>query len=176
MRAKVTIAALCLAAGFAAQAAAQAASTPSQEAQAIDPAVRAAALRVVKASTPPENFRAIVNAIASPLIGQLLTARGAPPEAVRDITGIVEDELNTMGLDEVYDGIASVYARHFTLAELTALAAFYETPAGKHLVSEQPALAREGMLIGEAWGQNVLAPRIAARVEALLQARKRQNP
>ena len=45
-----------------------------------------------------------------------------------------------------------VYDRHFSIEELQQILAFYRSPVGQKLMSEQPALVRESMLAGQEWG------------------------
>lgn len=58
-------------------------------------------------------------------------------------------------LPEFSDMAARVYAKHFTVDELTQLVEFYDSPIGKKLVIEQGAMLTELSQIGQAWGRNV---------------------
>ena len=51
--------------------------------------------------------------------------------------------------------IVPIYARHFTTDELRQLLAFYRTPIGQKVLTEQPAIAREAMEGGREWGQQL---------------------
>ena len=57
--------------------------------------------------------------------------------------------------DELAAQIESVYGRHFSVDELRALLAFYDTPVGKKLIAVQPTLAQESMAAGRDWGQRI---------------------
>ena len=48
---------------------------------------------------------------------------------------------------------AVVYANHFSEDELNQLIAFYQSPIGRKLVQEQPAIAQEMGRFGAAWAQ-----------------------
>jgi uncharacterized protein len=50
------------------------------------------------------------------------------------------------------DSLAPVYARRFSRAELEQLVAFYESPVGRHIVSEQGSIAQESQQLGVRWG------------------------
>ena len=41
--------------------------------------------------------------------------------------------------------VAKLYATHFTEAELKEMLAFYKTPVGMKLITEQPKVGDEGM-------------------------------
>lgn len=48
-----------------------------------------------------------------------------------------------------------IYDRHFTADELRQLLAFYRTPLGQKLLTEQSAIAQEAMATGQQWGQRL---------------------
>jgi hypothetical protein len=51
------------------------------------------------------------------------------------------------------DSLAPVYAARFTkAAELEQLLAFYESPVGRRVVADQPAIAQESQQLGMRWG------------------------
>jgi hypothetical protein len=54
-------------------------------------------------------------------------------------------------LNEVVDEVAKVYAQHFTEAELKDYIAFYKTPAGKKLITEEPRVLEDGMKAAQGW-------------------------
>jgi hypothetical protein len=58
-------------------------------------------------------------------------------------------------LPEFTDLAARIYAKHFTVADLEQLIAFYGSPIGKKLVAEQPAMLTEMSAVAQAWGQNL---------------------
>lgn len=51
--------------------------------------------------------------------------------------------------------IGEVYKKHFTSAEIKQLIAFYESPIGKKLVSEQPQIQTESYQLGTEWGRQL---------------------
>lgn len=53
------------------------------------------------------------------------------------------------------DSLAPVYAGRFSKSELQQLLAFYESPVGRHVVTEQPAIAQESQQLGLRWGTRV---------------------
>ena len=53
------------------------------------------------------------------------------------------------------DSLAPVYAARFSKAELDQLLAFYQSPVGRHLASEQGAIAQESQQLGLRWGTRV---------------------
>jgi hypothetical protein len=51
--------------------------------------------------------------------------------------------------------IVPIYAKHFDEATLDSLITFFESPVGKKLVAEQPAIAAESADAGAVWGAKV---------------------
>lgn len=53
-------------------------------------------------------------------------------------------ELNEV-MDEMYEGMAILYAEEFTEKEMKEILAFYETPVGKKVKETMPKLTEKGM-------------------------------
>jgi len=71
-----------------------------------------------------------------------------PPEAWTHL----EKEIDPSALVEK---LVPVYAKYYSLDDLKAVNAFYQTPAGQHLLAAQPMVAKESLAIGQAWGHEV---------------------
>ena len=56
---------------------------------------------------------------------------------------------------ELLDKVAALYAKNFTVEEMTALTEFYRTDVGRKFVAAQPQLATESMKLGQEWGRTV---------------------
>ena len=48
-------------------------------------------------------------------------------------------------VDEMLDDLVAVYQRHLTREDVEAITTFYQTPAGQHLLENQPAMMKEMM-------------------------------
>jgi len=48
-------------------------------------------------------------------------------------------------MDEMVDDLVVVYQRHLTKEDVDAITAFYKSPAGQHLLDNQPAMMKEMM-------------------------------
>lgn len=59
-------------------------------------------------------------------------------------------------LPEMVEMTAQIYARHFTVEELTQLTEFYGTPLGQKLIQTQPALVAEAGQAGQQWAIKVM--------------------
>ncbi|MDP7114383.1 MAG: DUF2059 domain-containing protein [Myxococcota bacterium] len=60
--------------------------------------------------------------------------------------------LEQAGGDELVDLVIPLYERHLTHEDVKGLIAFYESPLGRKLVSKQPLIMEESMLVGQQWG------------------------
>lgn len=57
----------------------------------------------------------------------------------------MEKAMNIISIDEVQDDMMVIYQRHLSRSDVDAFIAFYESPAGQHLLDAQPAIMQEYM-------------------------------
>jgi hypothetical protein len=86
------------------------------------------------------------------------------PEAVAGVNAIISDP---KVIDEMITEIVPLYARHFTLAEIKAMTAFYKTPAGAKMLVTMPRVHAEAKVATE----KAVLPRLQKHVEALTNAK-----
>ncbi|MBV1915783.1 MAG: DUF2059 domain-containing protein [Pseudomonadales bacterium] len=77
------------------------------------------------------------------------------------------DFVSELDAGEMEDLIIPVYQKYLTEEDVVAINSFYDSPAGMKLISVQPKIMQESMIIGQQWGQE-----IAARVIAKYQAQQ----
>lgn len=65
--------------------------------------------------------------------------------------------------------MVDIYASLFTLEELQALSSFLETPEGARFAELQPELTRQGQVMGEALGQQIVQ-RIVPQLNAIMRS------
>ncbi len=80
------------------------------------------------------------------------------PEMVAAMQSLFEDPKM---VDEMVDEIAPLYARNFTVAEISAIAAFYKSDVGTKTLRIMPQLMNESMQTS----QKIMMPRIAKMME-----------
>jgi hypothetical protein len=72
-----------------------------------------------------------------------------PPEeqaAIEKITDkYMEQAFSIMNVDEMLDDLAVVYPHHLTRSDVDGMIAFYQTPAGQHVLAAQPEIMKEYM-------------------------------
>jgi len=66
---------------------------------------------------------------------------------------------------ELVNEVARIYARHFTEQELKDLAAFYRTPLGKKVITEEPVALDQSLRRAQEWA-NTFSEQIFARFRA----------
>lgn len=76
-----------------------------------------------------------------------------------------QDFMKEANPNELVDQVALIYDKHLTHDEVKAIIKFYETPAGKKLVSVLPQVTQESMVVGQNWGR-ALGERIARKLQA----------
>ena len=82
------------------------------------------------------------------------------PQAAAALDSVFADSAM---LDEMMKEMAVLYARHFTVAELRQIAAFYQTPVGAKMLSTSPQLMGEAMQMA----QRIVMPRINAVMQKM---------
>ncbi len=69
---------------------------------------------------------------------------------------------------EILDLVAKIYAQHFTEAELKDIVAFYKTPAGKKMLTQEPAAIKESLDAAQKWA-NEFSDTVLQRFRAEMQ-------
>jgi len=60
-----------------------------------------------------------------------------------------------MDVHELLEKIVPLYDKYYTLEDLKAVNAFYESPAGRKVLSTLPQITQESMKIGQEWGEKM---------------------
>ena len=60
-----------------------------------------------------------------------------------------------MDTRELINKIIPIYDKYYTIEDLKAVNAFYETPAGQKVLSTLPQIMQESMKVGQEWGQKM---------------------
>jgi hypothetical protein len=131
----------------------------------------AAARELVQAMKATDTLKALLPAIISNMKAAVVQNRPEIEKQYDALMPIFADAANAR-LNELADQVAVVYARRFTLDELHQIKAFYQTPVGQKMITEQPAIARETMALGQQLGRSI-ATDIQTRM--LEQMRKNGN-
>lgn len=125
-------------------------ATPAQ-------ADQASKLAAIKHYLESIGMNATLLRMAGPLTEQYMEsfARVRPDaseEARAAMRQILQREF-TQGVPELIDGVAALYDQAFTEDEITALVAFYDSPAGKKFMQVHPQVQRDSATLGLDWGR-----------------------
>jgi len=68
-----------------------------------------------------------------------------PPDFEARMNKILDDMLQNMPWDEMFQAMIPAYEKHFTKGDMDALTAFYTSPVGQKILHELPAVTAESM-------------------------------
>jgi uncharacterized protein len=144
----------------------------SAKAQEISESHLNAARAAIAATDATDQFDNILPNAAELLRAELLRK---DPNLLDQINTVVTDKTILLAgrRADLETEAARVYARVFTEDELKAIAAFYETPAGKKLLSDGPIVIRELIKAANIWQEGIardLAVEVGTELRALVPA------
>jgi hypothetical protein len=150
-------------------------------------AIRVATVAVVLALASPAVYAQQPSAAALATAKEIVTVTGATALFNPLVAGVVEQakllflqqnpalskDLNEISakmrsdlaprFDELMKEVARNYAIHFTEQELKDVLAFYKSPAGKKLISEQPKVVEASLKFAQTWA-NALSDQVIAKM------------
>ena len=114
----------------------------------------------------------IARTMSQAVVGQMSeTIKKARPDIPPQMFDVMSEEVNKTIAEEMtakggfVDLMVVLYNKYYTHEDIKGLLAFFESPLGKKAGSLAPVMSREGLVIGQRWGQS-LAPKIEQRVKA----------
>lgn len=116
-----------------------------------DPAALSAARELMMATDVPGQMRAMAPALAQAMdqqVRQMFTDDQMPDGLAAQLSGAMQDYVRSMDslfTTELIDGMASIYARHFSVADLLWLTKVMKDPVMARFRTEMPALMGEMM-------------------------------
>ncbi len=126
------------------------------KAEKIDPARLEAARKLIRTTTSDRLIDQVLNMATSQVTMLMIRMK---PEKKKEITEIMHKIASEMKSSrrkqELYEKIARIYARHFTVDEMNKLIAFYETPVGRKFIQKMPEVMLESQKAGMEWGRAV---------------------
>lgn len=121
----------------------------------VDPAKEAAIREMIQKSGMTKTMRLVMDRMFGAFKAQNASL---PPEFWQRI----ESE---MDMDDLVTQLIPVFAQYYSLDDLKAINAFYDSPAGRHMIEIQPQITNQSMQIGQQWGRK-LGEKIVAEIEA----------
>lgn len=97
------------------------------------------------------------------LMSQMITTfRTSYPDVPESFWDKFKSKMNSRDLIEK---LIPLYDKYYTTEDLKAVNTFYETPAGRKIISTLPRLMSEAMEVGKEWGAQV-GREVAAEIKA----------
>jgi hypothetical protein len=78
--------------------------------------------------------------------------------------GVVKEEMNGPGLEDLYQELIPIYKKHFTHQEIKDIISFYESPTGRKFSEQSPYITQEAMQAGQRWG-SLIGQKIMNKLE-----------
>ncbi len=115
----------------------------------------AAARELVTTMRATDQFKVLLPTIVEGMKPAIVQGR---PQVAKDFDAIMPIVIQgaMQRLDQLAEMLAVVYARNFTVDEIHDLIAFYKTPTGEKLLERQGVIARESMVAGQQFGQQLV--------------------
>ncbi|HZT47063.1 MAG TPA: DUF2059 domain-containing protein [Hyphomicrobiaceae bacterium] len=121
-------------------------------AQEPDPARIAAAKELMQAAGVARQFDEVMPLLTKQIADSFVVLAPDKSSEIREVFG----QLAIKFVDrkgELIDKIAEVYAEKLTAEDISALTAFYKSPAGIKFIAVQPEIMRRSVMLGHRWGQ-----------------------
>jgi uncharacterized protein len=143
-------------------------SAPASRAQTPAPDAMAAARSLVNTMRLADQYKALLPAILLNLKPVLTQDR---PEIERDYEAMMPmiADAFTPYYTSMVDGIATVYANNFTVAELRDIEAFYRQPTGQKMLEKMPVISQQASAVGQEIGRKAAEDLRQRLTEALRQ-------
>jgi len=127
-------------------------SPPSVRAQSTPDAARLAAAReMMQVAGVAKQFSQVMPVLMRQLARGFVAVAPDKAEVIAEVFAKLGGKFDERK-GELIDQIATLYAEQLTLEELNAVIGFYRSPAGAKLMTVQPQVMRQAMLLGQRWG------------------------
>jgi hypothetical protein len=143
--------------------------SPAAQAQQPSAAAVATAKEIVSITGATALFNPLIAGVVEQAKNLYLQQNPALSKDLNEIAAKMRTELAPR-FDELNIEVAKRYAAHFTEPELKDLLAFYKTPVGKKLITEQGKIAEESLKFAQNWA-NALSDQVIAKMRDELKKR-----
>ena len=127
-------------------------NTPSARAQTAPDAARLAAAReMMQVAGVARQFSQVMPVLMRQLAQGFVAVAPDKAEVITEVFAKLGGKFDERK-SELIDQIAALYAEQLNLEELNAVIGFYRSPAGAKMMSIQPQVMRQSMLLGQRWG------------------------
>jgi uncharacterized protein len=123
-------------------------------AQAPDPARVSAAREMMELAGVAKQFDELMPLLAQQLSQSFMAVAPDKAEEIRQVFAQLPGKfIDRKG--ELIEQVAALYAQELNVEELGAVCAFYKSPVGAKLLSVQPKIARQSIVLGQRWGAEI---------------------
>ena len=144
-------------------------SSPIAYAQQPSPAAIATAKEIVAATSATTMFQPLIAGVVEQAKNLLLQQNPNLSKDLNEIANQLRKDLAPR-FDELGNEVAKIYATHFTEQELKDMLVFYNSPLGKKVLSEQPAVVDASLKFAQVWA-NTLSDEVVAKLRDELKKR-----
>jgi hypothetical protein len=128
-----------------------------------------AALELMEATNAKTTMLAMIDTMAPLVLNQIRAQRpNVSTAALQQFQAAFREEMMD-DMDDLIKATARLYEEHFTESELRTVTEFYRSDVGKKYIGAMPALLKESVPLGAAWGKEAgarAAQRAAERLRA----------
>ena len=135
-----------------------------------------AAVQMAKEIVTVTGATALFNPLIPGVVGQAKNSfLQQDPGLGKDLNEIAAEMRTDLAprFSELTDEMAKLYATHFSEAELKQLLAFYRSPIGMKLITEQPKVGEESLQFAQDWA-NKLSDQVTLKMRDELKKRGHQ--
>ena len=129
-------------------------SLPSARAQAPDPARLAAAKEMMQVAGVGKQFEEVMPVLLQQLSQGFIAVAPDKAQEIREVFSQLGGKFNERK-GTLIDQVATLYAEQLSVEEFTAVIGFYRSPAGVKMITIQPQIMRQAMLLGQRWGAEI---------------------
>lgn len=129
----------------------------------------AAARELIEAKGVVAMFDPLIPGVVETVKGTFLRTNTSLSKELNEVAAQLRTEFASRK-SEVLDEFAKAYAEHFTEAELKSVLAFYKTPAGRKVITEEPKILDVGMTRVQSWADR-LSDTVLTRFRAEMKKR-----
>lgn len=133
---------------------AMALASPAAQAQQPSPAALLTAKEIVNVTGATALFNPLIAGVVEQAKNLFLQQNPSLGKDLNEVAAKLRADLAPR-FDELTNEVAKLYATHFTEAELKDLLAFYKTPVGKKLITEQGKVAEGSLKFAQTWANNL---------------------
>jgi hypothetical protein len=129
------------------------ATTTAPPAGALDPAKVAAIRQLLDVTGSGKMGEEVIDLMMQQIKQGMSGAIPQTDRLQRFMDAFAKDFQGRISAQQINDAIIPIYAQHLSLEDIQSLIAFYQTPAGQHVIKALPQIIQESQAAGGAMGQ-----------------------